>query len=173
MNRVPPVDSIVFRKQKINPLSSEEGYRAEFFARDFAGAIDYYRIRYSRNGVLANQINDIRTVYNGSLFGGSSNTDGLIFIRPARQSINPPNLFAMGDEVTVTLQSITAENYFFLTVLQEQLQNSGQFAPPATNLPTNVINTNSTGRAATGFFLASAVQSRKTVVGTATIRASE
>lgn len=159
MNRGPPVDSIIFRKQKLNPLSSIEGYQAEFYARDLPGATDYYRIRYFRNGVLQNRARDIITLKDAS-FSGSANTDGFMFIQPFRQSINPDSLYAHNDSVNVEIRSITPEAYAFWQQFAQQISNGGLFATPPANVPTNVVNTNSGGPAAMGFFTASAVRSR-------------
>ena len=159
MNRVPTVDSIIFRKEKINPISATEGYRAEFYARDFRGATDYYRIRYARNGTMANRPRDIVTLKDAS-FPGSSDTDGLVFIRPFRQSINPDSLFSLNDSVRVEVQSLTPESFEFWQQFSQQVANGGLFATPPANVPTNIINTNAGGRKATGFFLATAIRSR-------------
>jgi hypothetical protein len=169
MNRVPPVDSIIFRKQKLNPLSSIEGYQSEFYARDLPGATDYYRIRYYRNGVLQNRARDITTLKDAS-FSGSANTDGFVFIRPFRQSINPDSLYALNDVVDVEIRSITPEAYEFWQQLAQQITNGGLFATPPANVPTNIVNTNVSGPAATGFFTASAIRSRSARVVTENIR---
>ncbi|MDB5239489.1 MAG: hypothetical protein JWP57_114 [Spirosoma sp.] len=169
MNRVPPVDSIIFRKKKLNPLSSTEGYQAEFYARDLPGATDYYRIRFFRNGVLQNRARDIITLKDAS-FSGSANTDGFVFIRPFRQSINPDSLYAPNDIVNVEIRSITPEAYEFWQQFARQITNGGLFATPPANVPTNIINTNSSGPAATGFFTASAVRSRSAQVAAPNIR---
>lgn len=172
MNRVPAVDSLIFRKEKINPLSPTEGYRAEFYARDFVGATDYYRVRYFRNGTLQNKPRDIITLKNAS-FPGSSDTDGLIFIRLFRQAINPDSLYAMNDSVKVEVQSLTLEAFDFWQQLSQQITNGGLFATPPANVPTNIINTNATGKKATGFFVASAVRSRTVRVEEENLRPSD
>lgn len=159
MNRVPAVDSIIFRKEKLNPLSTIEGYQAEFYARDFAGATDYYRVRYFRNGTLQNKPRDIITLKDAS-FSGSANTDGFVFIRPFRQSINPDSLYALNDVVEVEIRSITSEGYEFWQQLAQQITNGGLFATPPANVPTNITNARANGRTATGFFTASAVRKR-------------
>jgi len=169
MNRVPAIDSIIFRKEKINPLSATEGYQAEFFARDFRGATDYYRVKYYRNGVLANKPSDIITLKDAS-FSGSADTDGLVFIRPFRQSINPDSLYALNDSVKVELQSLTVEAYDFWQQFSQQITNGGLFATPPANVPTNIVNTNPNGRQATGFFIASAVRTRSTKVTESAVR---
>ena len=169
MNRVPAVDSIIFRKEKINPLSATEGYQAEFFARDFRGATDYYRVRYYRNGTLANKPIDIVTLKDGS-FPGSADTDGLVFIRPFRQAINPDSLYALNDSVRVEVQSLTPEAFDFWQQFVQQISNSGLFATPPANVPTNIRNVNASGPKATGFFLATAIRSRSARVVSENVR---
>jgi len=151
MNRVPAIDSLIFRKEKINPISSEEGYQAEFYATDPANGADYYRVRYFRNSQLQNRPQDLILSYDGA-FNGSGNTDGFVFIRPIRQSINPEKLYVMNDTVKVELQSITPEAFYFLQQLNQQITNGGLFASPPANVPTNIINAKKGGKVATGFF---------------------
>ncbi len=169
LNRVPVIDSLIFRKEKINPLSSTEGYQAEFFARDFPGATDYYRVLYYRNGKVANEPNDIITIQDAS-FPNSSNTDGLAFIRPFRQSINPDSLYSLNDSVRVEIQSLTPEAFEFWQQLSDQITNVGLFGAPLANVPTNIVNPNPKGRTAIGFFLATAIRSRSARVTAENIR---
>ena len=171
MNRVPRIDSLVFRQKKINPLSKRLGYQAEFYAKDPAGADDYYRVKYYRNDTLQNKVRDLVSLKDASLFSSSGSTDGLMFIRPVRQSINPDSLFANNDVVKVEVLSITEEAYLFMQVLRSQLTNTGLFATPAVNVPTNIMGTN--GRTATGFFVACAIRSRTARVSPENMRPSE
>ena len=159
LNRVPTVDSIVFRNERLTPISQKFGYKAEFYARDPAGAIDYCRIRFYRNDTLQNGSRQIIQAYNGA-FRGSADTDGLMFIRPIRQSVNPENLYQLNDRVRVDIQSVTEEYFDFMDQVNTQINNSGLFAQPPANVPTNIINANAKGRKATGFFVASAIRSR-------------
>ncbi|RYF62130.1 MAG: DUF4249 domain-containing protein [Cytophagaceae bacterium] len=169
MPRVPRIDSVTFTKEKITPLSSEEGYRAEFFANDLAGAVDYYYIRFYRNSQLQVRPQDIVLAYNGA-FRGSADTDGLMFIRPIRRSINPEKLYALNDSVRVELRSITFEGYTFWELLKAQLQNAGLFATPPSNVPSNIRNLKTGGTPAVGFFLVSPVRTRTTVVSPENLR---
>jgi len=159
MNRVPRIDSLFFTEEKISPFSDKKGFQAEFYARDIPGATDYYRVRFFRNGQLQNRPNDIITVYDAG-FSAGGDTDGLFFIRPIRQAINPDQFYARNDTVRVELQSITPEAFFFFIELQTQVTNGGLFASPPANVPTNIRNLSATGKAATGFFVASAVRTR-------------
>ncbi|MFD2932198.1 DUF4249 domain-containing protein [Spirosoma flavum] len=173
MNRVPPVDSLIFVKRKLNPLSKREGYRADFYAIDIPNEVDYYRIRFFRNGELQNKPGDIITSQDGAFRGVSTVTDGLTFIAPIRRSINPDSLYVLNDVVKVEVQSLTLEAFDFWQELRTQITNGGLFATPSVNLPTNIINTSASGRKATGFFITSAVRSRSAIVAPPNLRASE
>ncbi len=159
LNRVPPVDSLIFRKRKLNPVSNTEGYQAEFYARDIAGAADFYRVKFYRNGVFQNKPGDIITSQDGS-FRGSADTDGLMFIRPIRQSANPDSLYTLNDVVRIDVTSITPEAFNFWQELRTQITNGGLFATPPANVPTNIRNMNPNGRQPAGFFITSAVSTR-------------
>ena len=172
INPVPPVDSLIFVKRKLNPLSQTEGYEAEFYAVDFPNQLDFYRIKYSRNGALQNRPRDIITSQDG-VFGGNGTTsvaDGLTFIVPVRRSINPDSLYALKDIVNVEIHSVTFASFAFLQALRTQVTNGGLFATPPSNVPTNIINTNPTGRPATGFFITSAVSTRTASVSEVNLR---
>lgn len=170
LNRVPPIDSLIFTKKKLNPLSTTEGYRAEFYATDIPGEVDHYRVRFFRNGELQNKPRNIIISQDGAFRGASTVTDGLVFIVPIRLSINPDSLYALNDKVKVELQSITPEAYDFWNQLRSSITNGGLFAPPPANVPTNIINTSPTGRKATGFFCISAVQSVSATVLSTNLR---
>ena len=174
MNKVPPIDSIIFVKRKLNPLSKKEGYRAEFYAVDIPNETDYYRVKFFRNGEYQNKPRNIITTQDGGFRGNNNSvTDGLMFIVPIRRAINPDSLYVMNDVVKVELQSLSAEALDFWQQLRTQITNGGLFATPPTNVPTNILNTNSNGRKATGFFIASAVRTRTAAVTDANIRVRE
>ncbi len=169
MNRVPAIDSIIFREERITPVSEERGFQAEYYAKDLPGATDFYRVRYFRNGQLQNRPSDLILLFDAG-FSGGSDTDGLMFIRPLRQAINPERFYARNDTVKVEVQSITPEAFYFFIELQGQITNGGLFATPPANVPTNIVNVNPKGKAATGFFVASAVRSRTVRVVSENIR---
>lgn len=174
MNPVPPIDSIIFVKRKRNPLSTIEGYRAEFYATDIPNETDYYRIRFFRNGELQNKPANIITTQDGGFRStGTSVTDGLMFIAPIRRSPNPDSLYALNDNMTVELHSLTLDAFNFWQQTRTQITNGGLFATPPVNVPTNIINDKASGRKATGFFMTSAVRSRSASVIQANIRVRE
>ena len=172
MPRTTSLDSLIFRKKTITPVSKEEGYRSEFYAVDTPGAVDYYYLRYYRNGVLQNRPQDISLAYDGA-FRGSANTDGLTFIRPIRQSLNPEKLFALNDTMRVEMRTLTAEGYLFWELLRSQLQNAGLFATPPANVPTNIRNATAGGPKAVGFFFVSPVRTRTAIVSKETLRGGD
>ena len=170
INRVPPIDSLIFVKRKLNPLSKNEGYRAEFYAMDIAGSADYYRIRFFRNGELQNKPANIITTQDGGFRSTTGVTDGLLFIAPIRRSVNPDSLYVLNDKVNIELQSLTLDAFNFWQQFRTQITNGGLFASPPANVPTNIINTNATGRQATGFFITSAVRSLSATVSQPNLR---
>jgi len=172
MRRVTPIDSLIFRKEKLNPVSTEEGYQAEFYATDIPNGTDYYWIRAYRNGERLNGISDITVSYDGS-FNASGGTDGLAFIQPLRRSVNPDSLYDLNDVVKVELLSITPDAFSFFQQLSTQVNNGGLFATPPANVPTNVMNVNPKGPQAVGYFGVSAISSRTATVSPTNIRESQ
>ena len=168
LNRVPKIDSMTYFFDKL-PVAPEDGkpqdgYKAEFFARDPAGAGDCYWIKSYKNGKYYNKAGEISTAYDAA-FSPGANSDGLIFILPIRQSITPFTDFAAEkDTVKVELNSISLEAYYFLNQVSIESTNGGLFATPPSNIYTNVRNKNTAGRKALGFFGASGVSTFQTVI---------
>lgn len=169
MRRIPRIDSIYLERRKARPAFNEPaGIYAELFVRDLKGPGDCYWIRTYKNGVFLNKPQEIGLSYDGAFSAGTA-FDGLTFIRPVREFINPVRdekdpadqaPYNLGDSIYVDLLSITPEMWFYMLNLQQQLQNGGLFATPAANLPTNIINKNPKGKKAVGFFSVSAVSSK-------------
>lgn len=167
INRVPEIDSLVYRFEE-ESIQGPEGYYAEFFARDFEGTGDCYWIKTFKNGEYLNKPSELNIAYDASFSPGST-SDGIPFITPIREGINPesdpdldpvPPPYDIGDSIYVELHSIPKEAFFYLVELSAQLQNGGLFAVPTTNVPTNIINTNiNSTKHPLGFFGASAVKS--------------
>jgi hypothetical protein len=167
IKRVPAVDSVVYTKEKL-PFKPDkgpkEGYIAEFYARDPAGAGDTYWIKPVINGkAVVEKATAISIAYDAAFSAGAP-SDGLIFILPIRQSITTDSLYSAGASVGVELHSITNETFEYLKQIQEQAQNGGLFATPISNIKSNVINSDPKGKAALGFFGASAISRKTTVI---------
>lgn len=92
LNRVPKIDSVTyfFDKLPIAPADDapQEGYTAEFFARDPMGAGDCYWIKSYKNGKYFNKTTEVTIAYDAA-FSPGANSDGLRFILPIRRAISP------------------------------------------------------------------------------------
>jgi len=167
IKRVPTVDSLVYTKEKL-PFKPDngrqEGYIAQFYARDFQGTGDTYWIKPIINGkVTVAKPTNITVAWDASYNAGGE-VDGLIFILPLRQAITTDSLFLEGESTGVELHSITNETFEFLKQVREQSANGGLLAIPMTNVRSNIINQNASGSKALGYFGASAVSRMETTI---------
>jgi len=166
MGRVPALDSITFESNEDNPFY-DDGYTGEFWATDPAGKGDAYWIRTYKNGVLLNKPSEITIAYDAGF--SQSDFDGVAFILPIRQGINPNDEdendepiapYQPGDSVYVELYSITHESYNFLNEVITQTDRPGGFgelfATPLANVSTNVTVVRGT-TPVVGFFNVSSV----------------
>lgn len=166
---VPKIDSVsyqVFTRPVVTDTLPKVGFIAEFYARDFEGKGDAYWVRYRKNGNLKNKPDNISISFDGG-FSPNADTDGLLFIRPIRQSINDfgEALYQDKDSLEIDLYAITAEAYFFLFQVRQESANGGIFATPPANIPTNIFNRNTTSKkTAIGFFGVSTVSTFKTAI---------
>jgi hypothetical protein len=168
LNRVPNIDSIAYEYFKFpiaqaDSTEPEDGYIAEFYARDPEGAGDTYWIRTTKNGKLLNNPTTISTAFDAGFSPGAL-SDGLLFILPIRQSIND-GLFQHGDSLRVELWSITNDAFYYLSQVRQESGNGGIFATPPANIPTNISNLNSTSnKTALGYFGISSISEYTTVI---------
>lgn len=172
LNRVPVVDSVTFRYEKESAFGTEEEfYMGEFWSRDPEGTGDTYWIKSYKNGQYLAKPGEINIAWDAGFSAGGA-IDGLIFIPPIRDAVNPfdedPNEedtflspYEDGDSLYVEIHSITPAAHNFLTQLYIQIDREGGFAAlfdtPLSNVPTNIVNSNSDDLAL-GFFCVSAVE---------------
>ncbi len=170
MNRVPDIDSVTFRFEE-EDFIFPDSYFAEFWSRDLLGPGDTYWIKSYKNGQFLNQPNEINIAFDAG-FSEGGNVDGLIFIPPIRDTINPfeeaeddgfLSPFEDGDSVYVEIYSITRETFDFLNNLRIQTDRPGGFAElfatPLANIRTNVSYLGDDQEVVvTGFFSVSAVK---------------
>lgn len=155
MGRVPQIDSLTIEVDEQNGLFTEDiFYVAQFWATDLVGPGDAYWIKTVKNGVPLNKPSEISLAFDsGTTQGG--NFDGVPFILPIRQSINPLELdeedrflspYLPGDSAYVEIHSISANAFQFLTEVSIATNRPGGFAElfssPLSNVPTNIKNTN-------------------------------
>ena len=170
LGRVPVIDSITFTfvpKTAFFP----DSYVAEFYAVDPPGKGDTYWIKAWKNDTLLLRPSEINVAFDGG-FSEGGNIDGVNFITPIRQAINPNvtdaagNLkspYVVGDSVYVEIHSITRQAFDFLNQVAIQTDRPGGFselfAAPASNVGTNLSNANPQGKKAIGFFNVSVISS--------------
>ncbi|MGM9511682.1 DUF4249 domain-containing protein [Larkinella sp. GY13] len=149
INRVPDIDSIgtVFRPETDD---RDAGYFLTFYGPELPGNSDQYRIKVFRNDTLLNNPELDLFFFTDDFIDGQ-------YLNGLELSAGP---FQKGDRARVEIHSITSETYRFLVELQRQLRNDGLFASPAENVSTNITNTNTNGKPATGWFGGSAVRSK-------------
>ena len=164
IHRVPPIDSIAYEfRRNRSGIGFPEGIYAELFARDLEGIGDAYWIKTWRNEQFLNLPQEINIAFDAAFTVGSG-TDGITFIVPLRESINPIDddepPYEIGDTITVEIHSLNLDAFLFMeqALNQMTLGDNGIFAEPPSNVPTNIVNTdpNST-QLALGFFNVSAV----------------
>ena len=172
MNRVPTVDSFTYEEYEVDfgGELQEEGWEAEFYARDFEGEGDTYWIKSFRNDEFLAKPQELNYAYDAGFSDGSA-IDGITFIGPIRSWINrvpdtgddavdtneyPP--FVSGDKIKVEIHSMTNDGYEFLNEAYNQmtLGDNTIFAPPLVNIPTNIVT--ESGIQAVGCFNVGAVE---------------
>ncbi len=163
MGRVPKIDSITF-KQGTGNIRNKDFYRGQFWATDPIGPGDTYWIKAYKNGVLLNKPSEINIAYDAALSKGST-FDGITFIQPIRNGINPDDTdsnsqpvspYSPGDSVYVEINSLSEASFDFLSQVITQTNRPGGFselfATPLANVPTNIFNENPKGTVVVGFF---------------------
>ena len=167
----PAIDSISLTFEPGNSFI-DDYYYAEFWAQDLIGEGDAYWIRTSKNGQALNKPSEISLAFDAGFTEGG-NFDGVTFIQPIRQSINPFDEDANGallspywpgDSVHVEIHSITVDAYRFLYELAIATNRPGGFSElfvaPLSNVFSNVNNTDvSKKNDVVGFFNVSTVSS--------------
>lgn len=171
LNRVPAIDSINFTFEEEQSAFEPEGYYAEFVATDFEGTGDTYWIKTYKNGVLLNNPFNLNVTFDAG-FDEGGNIDGVVFIQPIQDAVNPPNddldeivPYQIGDSVYVEIHSITNEAFDFMQQVIIQTQRNGGFdeifAEPLQNVSTNIRKFDTTSETSVvGFFNVAAVSGR-------------
>ncbi len=163
LNRVPKIDSIVYKLDDANVRQQgagkpDKGYDANFYATDIKGVGDCYRVKIYKNDTLKNSADNIVIAYD-AIGNKSPIGDGLAFIRPLRR-LASTELYRENDRVRVELLSITEAHFDFWLQLRQELNNAGLFARPAARIPSNINNVNAkSAKQASGWFGTSAVSS--------------
>jgi len=164
LNPVPKIDSMTYAFE-LEELDSKEGYYTQFYATDFGGRKDYYRIKAFRNGEpLYPENPEFINLSEDAAFGGEG-ADGLLFIFPIRAAITDEgNPFLAGETSSVELWSLNRDAYSFLQQMITQANNDGLFSVPAANIRSNIVDiSGSTQEEVLGIFSVSSV-SRNSII---------
>ncbi len=173
LNRSPEVEEIRQEVRNGEIGSIDGGIYCEVIARDFTGSGDTYWIKSFKNGTFLNRPEEINLAFDGG-FDQGAESDGLIFIAPIRELINPiPDSTEVADEVSpwmtgdvckVEIHSISNSTFAFMELLRDQLLNgrNGIFAEPLANSPSNITASN--GSDVLGAFNVAQVTSLEIVV---------
>jgi len=169
LNRVPTVDSIDLEFRE-NETFFDDGYYAQFFARDFTGLGDAYWIKTYKNGIFRSNPREMNIAVDGAFDAGSA-IDGIIFIPPIRELVNPvdadflPIPWEVGEVIKVEIHSMSLAAFQFLEIARDQMINGDNtiFALPVANTVSNITIAN-TGKSGLGFFNVAAISSLEKTV---------
>jgi len=169
MYRTTVIDSIR-QEFRDDELVGGDGVYCELMSRDPVGEGDSYWIKTWKNGVYLNRDLEINIAYDAGFDSGGA-ADGVIFITPIRENINPltdellPEVWKSGDTIRVEVHSISNDAFGYMEVFRDQLVNSrnGIFAEPLTNTKGNVKHTNGEDNVL-GVFNVAAISSIETLI---------
>ncbi len=144
------IDSFTYEYKERGSFGSGKGNYVTLWSKDKVGKGDYYWFKLYINDSLQSRANDIILAIDNA-FNEDGNGDGDLFIIPIRENFNP-RPYRSGETVRVEILSITPETYYFLNLVSVQLNNTGLFAVPATNIPSNIVCINNPDKKVLGFF---------------------
>jgi hypothetical protein len=160
--RTTPIDSITYELEQ-DQLGQEDGYYAQFWGTDQAGARDFYWIKTYKNDRYQDkpQLLSVAADATGNFNPAFQTSDGFPFIPPIRDVTDSEAPYQLGDSLRVEVWSIDVETFLFFQQAQAQMTNSGLFARPPENVRTNLRNRNAASPTrALGWFCVSSVQVR-------------
>lgn len=163
LNSPTTIDSITYKYEPLGSFGGNKGNYVTLWAKDKIGKGDFYWLRLYRNDSIQLQAGDIRIGIDNSVSQGGEG-DGDLFIVPLRGNFTS-RPWNTGETARVEILSITPEMYFYLNLLTTQLQNTGLFAVPPSNVPSNIICINNPNTKVLGFFcMAGKVESAKLLI---------
>jgi hypothetical protein len=173
LRAAPAIDTII-QEFRENELGGPDGIYAQFLARDLPGLGNTYWIKAYKNGLFLNKPEEINLAFDAG-FDGGSQIDGIIFIPPIRELINPAldsidvanevSPYAAGDKVRVEIHSISFEAFRFMQSVRDQILNASNtiFASPISNSPGNIISSRPETKIL-GVFCVSAVEMKERTI---------
>lgn len=144
------VDSFTYEFKEQGAFGGTRGYYVTLWAKDNVGKGDHYWFRVYRNDSLQSKPGDIIIAQDNAITPDGQG-DGDLFIVPIRENLTP-SPYRVGDKVRVDVHAITPELYYYLNLISTQLNNTGLFAVPPSNIPGNIICLNQSKTKILGFF---------------------
>jgi hypothetical protein len=144
------IDSFTYKYQEQGPFGGSKGYYVTLWAKDNVGVGDHYWFRVYRNDSLQSKPTDIIIAEDNSTTPDGKG-DGDLFIVPIRENLTP-SPYRIGDKVRVDVHAITPEMYYYLNLISTQLNNTGLFAVPPSNIPGNIFCLTNSKTKVLGFF---------------------
>ena len=139
------IDS-VYQDNRPAEFGNKAGSYIGLIAYDSVGVGDFCWLRYSLNQKADLRYNRLGAAFPADAALSPGAADGLEFIWPIRNSINADDGYLIGDTIAMELLSIDPEQWRFLKEMDIQLNNTGLFARPISNVRGNVINIDSTSK---------------------------
>ncbi len=143
----PRIDSIRFLYLEKGLRVDTTGLYTVLYGQELPGPGDHVRFVLYRNGKLANRAADLN-ILDDRLIDGK-------YLKKLQVLQRSP--FKRGDVVELQALSLSQAYYDFYTDLRTELINGGIFSKTPVNVRTNIINLNTKGSQATGYFGSSLV----------------
>lgn len=167
--RVPVIDSIGVELRE-DDIFLSDGLYTQFYARDFDGKGDAYWIKTFKNGVFRDNPRELNIAFDAA-FDAGSGIDGIVFIPPVRELINPvsedflPVPWLPDETVKVEIHSMSVDAFQFMEIARDQMINGDNsiFALPLANTRGNVSHCTS-GEEVLGFFNVASVSEETRVI---------
>lgn len=143
----PRIDSIRFLYLEKGLRVDTTGLYTVLYGQELPGLGDHVRFILYRNGKPANRAADLNILDDKFIDGK--------YLEKLQVLQRSP--FKRGDTVQLQAWSLSLESYDFYADLRTQLNNGGIFSKTPVNVRTNIVNSNTNGSQATGYFGSSLV----------------
>jgi hypothetical protein len=163
LNSPTSIDSFTYSYKERGSFGGPKGNYITLWAKDKVGKGDFYWFRLFRNDSLQSKVGDILIAQDNSTTSDGKG-DGDLFIVPIRDNFTS-RPFLSGENARIEILSITPELYYYLNLISTQLNNTGLFAVPPSNIPSNIICVNDQKKKVLGFFsMAGKVSTQKLLI---------
>jgi hypothetical protein len=156
-------DTLLPKQILPNNDTIDEGYVLTLSpqVKDIAGRPNGYWFKTFRNGKEYNRTSDLNIAYDGAFGPGF---DGIPFIVPIVSGLTPfGERFSKGDEIRVECHSVGVPTIYFLNQAVGEINNTGLFARPPGNVPSNIEPKNKDSKTKVHGWFSAASVSKETI----------